>query len=253
MKQIVINVLIVIFLLCFASCGKSNEKKSESTKETSESQLQQKDPFTVEEQKTVSTQLQQPLVNMINSQIATVTFDPIGPTVETDLIAIPKSSGELPPDSHYEFRWVVENKIIAGITGEKLGHINFKKNNWVFCFVKLLTSGGDSSEYRSSMIRIQNSPPRILQQESPKNYSIPGTFTYQIDAIDPDGDKLTYRLISPQDYGIVLDPETGAMSWAIDEQVVKLIGDKSVKVIYEINDGVAQAQGSLTIGFETQK
>jgi hypothetical protein len=64
----------------------------------------------------------------------------------------------------------------------------------------------------SNEIKIKNSMPLITSTPW-DNVQLGERFHYTIQARDPDNDPLTYRLVSPLDLGIKLDPKTGDIVW----------------------------------------
>ncbi len=77
-----------------------------------------------------------------------------------------------------------------------------------------------------------NSPPKVLSVPGESKFEN-GYYTYQVRAIDPDEDKLTYKLKSNQP-GMNIDETTGLITWKIGKD---LSGKRGVSVLISDNRG----------------
>lgn len=98
--------------------------------------------------------------------------------------------------------------------------------------IKIRVTPYDGEAYGRSVVlnrEIENWPPVIIKHnEFEFNNNV---YTYQVKAMDPDGDELTYSLLSEQE-GVKIDPTTGLLTWAVPSEFK---GKKSVTVV--VNDG----------------
>lgn len=101
----------------------------------------------------------------------------------------------------------------------------------------------DGTDYGNPVVferEIRNLPPMIVEH---KDFSFDGTiYTYQVKAIDPDGDTITYSLESPPD-GMTIDPSTGLLKWVVPKAFE---GKKDVSISVSDGNG-GTAKYSLTI------
>ena len=77
---------------------------------------------------------------------------------------------------------------------------------------------------------------------------------YQIEATDPDGDELEYKLVSPLDMGIDLDAKSGLISWTINNDILSLIEAKKSanEEISEPDTSEREPSNSMTIDIHFQ-
>jgi hypothetical protein len=115
------------------------------------------------------------------------------------------------------------------------------------------TADRKSRPVKSKYILIRGSAP-VLELEPIPEFSVPGTFQYQIKAIDPDvlpGEEpaLSFELVSPRDLGITLDPQTGQMKWELSEETIKKLKEKIEIKFKVIKKGAPEVQSSITLTF----
>ena len=120
----------------------------------------------------------------------------------------------------YDYHWYVngeeqtEESNIFDIT-------KLSKGAEVHCIVYPTLMDVELKALRTEKILIPNSPP-IIKANPIEKFSIPGKFNYQINAEDPDGDDLTYSLVSPLDKGIYIDANTGNLVWDLNEENLRI-------------------------------
>jgi 3D (Asp-Asp-Asp) domain-containing protein len=100
----------------------------------------------------------------------------------------------------------------------------------------------DGEDYGSPVImqrEIHNMPSIIIDE---KNFNVDGkVYTYQIKAIDPDGDPLTFSL-KQAPKGMTVDKSTGLITWKVEEK------DKGKHpVTFQVSDGHG---GNVVYNFE---
>ena len=89
---------------------------------------------------------------------------------------------------------------------------------------------------------IRNMPPMIIEN---KVFSLEGnTYTYQVRASDPDGDPLTYKLLSAPS-GMSINASTGLITWPVPAEFK---GKKNVSIgVNDDHDGTARYDLEITI------
>ena len=167
--------------------------------------------------------------------IAGVNFYPDKPYGHKPIQARPRLETEVEEFTVYTFRWFVNSEEVEGLPGPDLPAAAFKKHDWVHCMVKARVGEAESAWYKSNLIRILNSPP-LIEELPPPDFNLPGTFRYQVKAHDEDGDELTYVLLSPLDLGIVLDPESGLLTWSITPELLPKLEDQTISIRFEVRD-----------------
>ncbi len=81
-------------------------------------------------------------------------------------------------------------------------------------YVRVTPSDSQSRGIRetSRQVQIANRPPRI--QSSPSNILEKGVYTYQVQATDPDGDRLKFGL-TDHPSGMTIDSDSGLITWKL--------------------------------------
>jgi hypothetical protein len=144
--------------------------------------------------------------------IAKVEFEPPEPTSSDDIKANTTLEDPRMKPVKFQYQWFVNGEILSGIEGPHLEKQHYKKNDKVYCRVQAKRGIYESKVMKSKEIKIKNSIPRITLAPW-DDVQLGDRFHYTIQARDPDNDPLTYRLVSPLDLGIKLDPNTGEIRW----------------------------------------
>lgn len=189
-RVFVIGIMVVLIAVTFF-CSKKKEKT---------------DQYQVKPRKTKT----------LEPVIARVVFEPVEPTSYDDIKAIAVLKDPGMTYIKYRYQWFVNGEIIHGEKKPLLKKHHYKKGDRVYCRSQAVRGMYESKIVKSREIRIKNAPP-IIKFVHPGFVNIPGRFRYTINARDHDGDSLTYRLVSPLDLGIQLNPETGEIVWNIPD------------------------------------
>lgn len=224
-------VWIVLILIIFAACGGSSRKAGEPAQEKPES------PATAKKNKQVENYF----------LIAHVSFLPEEePTVKTDITAVPTLKKEDPSVS-FRFRWFVNRQEIPGEDTAILPKAYFKKHDMVNCVAVGFVGSLTTPEYTSDFVRILNSAP-VIEENPVDKFSVPGVFTYQIKATDPDEDTLTYALLSPTDLDIEIDPKKGLITWDLHIGVARNLPEV-VEIHFTVSDNEMATEGFVRLNF----
>jgi hypothetical protein len=148
--------------------------------------------------------------------IAEVKLDPPQPTSADFIRAMPVLEDTGMTHVKYTYHWYVNGRRVPGNNKRLLARQSYKKGDKVYCRVTASRGIHEAKPLNSKRVTIQNAKP-FLKLSAVTPFKIPGRFRYTLDAEDPDGDPLTYRLVAPLGLGITLDPETGEMTWDIPE------------------------------------
>lgn len=185
-KIIIISLLMVLVGVSFF-CSKKKEKT---------------DQYRVKPRKTPA----------LEPVIANVEFEPPEPTSSDDIQANALLKDPRMKYVKFKYQWFVNREIIKGKEDSLLEKQHYKKGDIVYCRVKATRDIYESKVVKSKELKIKNSIPRITLVPW-DNVQLGDRFHYSINARDPDNDPLTYRLVSPLDLGIKLDPNTGDIRW----------------------------------------
>jgi hypothetical protein len=166
-----------------------------------------------------------------------------------DLSAQVDVAPPVPDGVAFEYRWYVNNQVVADAKDATLKSGNFRKHQWILCEARALAGDRVSVWVQSNWVRAADSPPQI-EPAAVDNFSVPGRFTYQIKASDVDNDELTYELISPLDVGIELGKKTGLLTWKLDKALVEKLGETMEIQIGVSDNDLPPTTGSITLRFQ---
>ena len=162
-------------------------------------------------------------VKILNSPpvIQEVWIEPKTPSAKDHLKALEKSVDADGDTIYFSYQWE-KNGVRMDERGEVVEQGQFKKGDSITVTVIPDDRETLGSPKKSNPVTVLNSPPTIIS--SPPT-SIEGTtYLYQVKAMDPDDDPITYRLKSgPKSMSI--DPITGLIQWEIQRE------DKGTQVI----------------------
>lgn len=180
-------------------------------------------------------------------------YHPLQPHGHQDIQLRPKIKGSASDLISYDFRWFVNNLEVEGDHGDTLSAEFFRKNDWVHCLVQARSGDQQSAWFKSDLLRILNSTPSV-EPLLPVNFSLPGTFSYQIKAWDDDEEEISFVLLAPLDMGIVLDPRSGLLSWQITPAMLPQLEDETVAIRFEVSDeDGAVHQAELLVHFRSRE
>jgi hypothetical protein len=209
MKKTFILFLAFCFLTCLCSGGCKGKKQGEGKPATPHAKEVEKKavtpPATNHAPKIVEAKIvPDPAYTNTDLEVAIKAEDPEG-----DLI-------------NFKYQWIkfegggpVRKAVnFEGETTSTLAHDKFVHGDVVAVRITPFDwNGAEGQMYQSQLVVIKNSPPEIISAP-PENFS--GTlFTYQVKVKDPDNDSLTFSLSKDAPKGMIIDPATGLLTWAI--------------------------------------
>ena len=140
-------------------------------------------------------------------------------------VLIEKSTGTSGESITHTYEWSINGQP-AGSGSDSIS--GFKRGDKVA--VKITPFDGEKpGKARTLTLDVQNTTPKVSESKEPKYDG--KTFTAQVNASDPDGDTLSYELLSGPE-GMTIDNKSGMVNWPLKEDKS---GDYPVKV--KITDG----------------
>ena len=140
-------------------------------------------------------------------------------------VLIEKSTGTSGENISHKYEWSINGQPAGNGSDSVSG---FKRGDKVA--VKITPFDGEKpGRSRTLTVEVQNSTPKVSESKEPKYDG--KTFAAQVNASDPDGDTLSYELLSGPE-GMTIDRNSGMVNWPVKENTV---GDYPVKV--KITDG----------------
>ena len=146
------------------------------------------------------------------AKLSALVIEPETPTTATGVRALPQFDRKPAVPQPLEYAWTVNGRRVKDVSKAVLPRGKYRRGDKLQCRVRS-KSGGSSIE--SSPVAVANAPPRF-RPKPVAPFDIPGEFFHQVFAADPDGDTVTYRLVSPLARGVDLDGKTGVIHWRID-------------------------------------
>jgi hypothetical protein len=165
-------------------------------------------------------------------EIRSVEVIPEGPSVQDRLEARVEASDPEGDPILLSYTWLVNDRIIAKSTDPMFPGETLRKHDRVRVAVTPFDGREYGREVRSRPVAIPNHPPGIVS--SPSSTVQGGVYTYVVQASDPDGDHLTYRLTQAPE-GMSIEPDTGLIRWVILPGPSS--SDQTVEVRVVVSDG----------------
>ena len=122
------------------------------------------------------------------------------------------------PDSSpitYGYAWKVNDRIVAGVTGDTLNLSTFKKGDLIM--VTVTPYAGDTAGYpvRSPFVVVHGITPS-LDLKAGRQARKPGeAVDLQLTSLHPDSDDVTFTLEEPVVPGMSIDSRSGKITWVI--------------------------------------
>jgi len=146
------------------------------------------------------------------ARLSKVVIEPAAPTVVSGVRALVLFHQESRKTVPLMCQWFINGNRVDEIDKTVLPTERYRRGNRIHCRVRPRTGG---KWLKSAVVTVVNAPPRF-RPKPVTPFDIPGEFFHQVFADDPDGDPVTYRLVSPLDRGVDLDGKTGVIHWRID-------------------------------------
>jgi hypothetical protein len=110
------------------------------------------------------------------------------------------------------YKWFRNGREIPGARGDNLDTKFFQKKD-MFAVLVIASDGKTSREpIGSTPVVLQNSPPRFTS--TPASVVVDGQYFYQVTAVDPDEDPITFELKQAPP-GMTIEAATGKLTWKL--------------------------------------
>lgn len=153
-----------------------------------------------------------------------------------DLTVIPIAEDLDGDPIEYKYEWVVDGVLLEEFTEATLpGHL-LKKGTQVALAVTPYDNFSEGTTFQGLNFFIPNSPPSIISQPPPLSSD---NYVYNVEAVDPDGDELNFKLNKGPD-GMTINPKTGTLNWFVDPPPPD--GNIDIELTVEDPDGLQARQ-----------
>ncbi|HXY55168.1 MAG TPA: putative Ig domain-containing protein [Nitrospirota bacterium] len=146
--------------------------------------------------------------------VTSVTFEPKVIYRGVDITAVPTATDHDGEMVRFNYKWSINGKELAENTATLSGS-NLTRGDRISLAVVPYDNNGEGEPFITKPITVPNAPPRFISAP-PKEFS-GETYSYQAQAEDPDGDPLTYALVSGPS-GMNIDPKTGLVTLKITKE-----------------------------------
>lgn len=110
-----------------------------------------------------------------------------------------------------EYEWRINGERESGVLGNEFSTDGLKMGDEIQVRVTAMARGVRSDSVESFPVRVGSTHPEIVSE--PPSLREGGVFRYDVEALDPDGDRiLRYRLDAAPD-GMTVDPVVGRIEW----------------------------------------
>jgi hypothetical protein len=146
-----------------------------------------------------------------------------------DLTALPRGVDSDGDDLSWEYQWIRNDEEIPGETAAVLRGDQYRRGDRLTVRVTPSDSFTRGEPYTPSAVTVLNAAPSFVSR--PPGLKTSPDYVYQIQAADPDGDEIQYRLVKAPG-GMTVDSATGAIRWPLQGTAP---GRHAVEI--EITDG----------------
>ncbi|HEY7745421.1 MAG TPA: Ig domain-containing protein, partial [Desulfuromonadales bacterium] len=162
-------------------------------------------------------------------------------------IAVLPEALDIDGDSvEFRYLWSVDGEEMPWINEPVLPSEHVRAGREIALTVIPYDRDNEGPAYAGAAFVVPNAPPRFVT--SPVSSFQVENYVYAANAVDPDGDTLTY-LLEAGPAGMSIDPQTGAVSWRIDAGTV---GEHRIRIVAE-DPGGLQARQEYTLNLKSQE
>lgn len=144
--------------------------------------------------------------------VKSIQFLPENPTISDNIKVETKANYEARGIT-FEYKWMINQKVIDDIKGDTLPKGKFKKYDRVSVVITPYMDGAKGYPFGDNLVIIQNSVPTMDMKEVTQKLKKDAPIVLQLTSTDPDGDKITFSLEDPKLEGMTIDSATGRIVW----------------------------------------
>lgn len=175
-------------------------------------------------------------------EIISIKFSPLSPKVGDEIKTEVVTQGAGDIDVRYQW-W--KNDTLLDETSDTL-KTELKRGDIILISATPFVRGKKGKAV-NAFTYVFNSRPKITSPSIESKFE-ENTYTYQVKAVDPDGDTLTYSLnTAPK--GMEINPSTGLITWNVNPQDFTAVGKHTVAVwVSDSHGGKAEEVFYVSIG-----
>lgn len=238
--------LLIIALIFFLGCkGESGDEPltDQSAPEVTEEPVTETED--IQEEESTDAEYSQPSLPSL-AEIKSVNVRMLSANPKDGFVAEIEYDGDPEGNTSFIYEWKQNGSDLTGANEEKLEwREGFKKGDAITVAVTPYSDLGQGAFSAEGSFKIPNSPPVITSE--PDTSFEEGRFSYIVEAHDPDGDPIDFRLKNAP-RGMTVEPAAGLIIWEYGE---KDAGDYKVTVIVADSEG-AESMQELTLSIHPQ-
>jgi hypothetical protein len=129
-----------------------------------------------------------------------------------DLTAVPKGVDPDGDDITWDYQWIRNDEEIPGETSAVLHGDRYRRGDRITVRVTPSDAFARGEAYTPASVTIPNGAPAFVSR--PPGLKASPEYLYQVQAVDPDGDQIQYRLVKAP-AGMTVDAATGMIRWPL--------------------------------------
>jgi hypothetical protein len=129
-----------------------------------------------------------------------------------DLTASPKGLDPDDDEIQWEYQWIRNDEVLAAETTAVLRGDRFERGDRITVQVTPFDREGQGEPYTPGAVTIPNGAPAFVSR--PPAHTGGAEYVYQVQAADPEGDPIHYRLVTGP-AGMAVDAESGTVRWPL--------------------------------------
>lgn len=157
---------------------------------------------------------------------------------------------QTPEEVRLQYKWKVNGRVVEQGDSMEFSTKGLRRGDKIQAEIEMQVPDGEPLTIVSRELVLENRPPKIISKP-PERLEAAGKYRYQVKALDPDGDRLSFRLEGTPPEGMKIHPSTGLLEWDFTDPP-----QEPVHVDIRVSDGqggeaqqsydfsVSQSQGS---------
>jgi len=184
-------------------------------------------------------------VIIVNSppRITEVSINSDGIPKHTDLVVEPEVFDADDDSVAISYQWYINDEAETLLTENILPAKSYVRGDTIRFTIAITDGYEEGKPYESASLIVPNAAPQILSQ--PPGEFATFEYLYQVEALDPDGDKLVYQLEETPD-GMTINSSTGLINWPLAGVIH---GEYTVRIVVKDSSDTETVQEyTMTLG-----
>jgi len=131
-----------------------------------------------------------------------------GDLLQARLVTEPETSEEV----RLQCKWKVNGQVVEEGDSMEFSTKGLRRGDKIQAEVEMQIPDQEPLTILSRETVLQNRPPQIISKP-PERLEAEGKYRYRVKAMDPDGDRLSFRLEGSPPEGMKINPSTGLLEW----------------------------------------